>query len=96
MSAMKTVLDVPTVFHFNNQNGLLYLGKPFIHSSLAQLVEHTTVNRMAVGSSPTGGAIWGRSQVVKTLPFQGRSDGFNPLRPHHYGRAPESESWGGL
>lgn len=26
VSAMKTVLDVPTVFHFNNQNGLLYLG----------------------------------------------------------------------
>ena len=30
----------------------------FIYSSLAQLVEHTAVNRVVVGSSPTGGAIF--------------------------------------
>ena len=32
---------------------------PFIYSSLAQSVEHLTVNQGVVGSSPTGGAIIG-------------------------------------
>lgn len=32
------------------------------HSSLAQSVEHSAVNRVVVGSSPTGGAIWDASE----------------------------------
>ena len=41
------------------------------YSSLAQSVEHAAVNRVVVGSSPTGGAIWPVGQAVKTPPFHG-------------------------
>lgn len=35
------------------------------HSELAQLVEHTTVNRAVVGSSPTFGVIADLAQLVE-------------------------------
>ena len=34
------------------------------------MVEHSAVNRVVVGSSPTGGA-WLHGQAVKTSPFHG-------------------------
>ena len=35
---------------------LEYCGSYFLYSSIAQLVEHLTVNQMVVGSSPARGA----------------------------------------
>ena len=50
------------------------------YSSLAQSVEHSAVNRVVVGSSPTGGAkVWPLGQVVKTPPFHGDNMGSNPV-----------------
>ena len=50
------------------------------YSSLAQSVEHMTVNHRVVGSSPTGGAnVWPLGQVVKTPPFHGDNMGSNPV-----------------
>ena len=49
------------------------------YSSIAQLVEHSAVNRRVVGSSPTGGATWSRGQEVKTPPFHGGNRGSIPL-----------------
>ena len=51
----------------------------FKYSSIAQLVEHSAVNRRVVGSSPTGGATWSRGQEVKTPPFHGGNRGSIPL-----------------
>ena len=59
-----------------------------IYSSLAQLVEHSAVNRVVVGSSPTGGArrktiffsvFWLLGQAVKTSPFHGGNTGSIPV-----------------
>ena len=50
------------------------------YSSLAQLAEHAAVNRVVVGSSPTGGAIRPVGQAVKTPPFHGGNMGSNPVR----------------
>ena len=52
----------------------------FKYSSLAQLAEHAAVNRVVVGSSPTGGAKWPVGQAVKTPPFRGGNMGSNPVR----------------
>ena len=52
----------------------------FQYSSLAQSVEHAAVNRVVVGSSPTGGAIWPVGQAVKTPPFHGGIGGSIPPR----------------
>ena len=54
----------------------------FFYSSLAQSVEHLTVNQGVVGSSPTGGAffkIWPHGQAVKTSPFHGGNTGSIPV-----------------
>ena len=51
------------------------------HSSIAQQVEQSAVNRSVVGSSPTRGAKkWPVGQAVKTPPFHGGYRGSNPLR----------------
>ena len=52
------------------------------YSLIAQLVEHSTVNRVVTGSSPVRGAIlFGPvGQVVKTPPFHGGNRGSSPLR----------------
>ena len=47
-------------------------------SSLAQSVEHLTVNQGVVGSSPTGG-VWLHGQAVKTSPFHGGNTGSIPV-----------------
>ena len=52
------------------------------YSSLAQSVEHLTVNQGVVGSSPTGGAffkLWPHGQAVKTSPFHGGNTGSIPV-----------------
>ena len=50
------------------------------YSSLAQSVEHSAVNRVVVGSSPTGGVfIWLLGQAVKTSPFHGGNTGSIPV-----------------
>ena len=36
--------------------GAIYFSAIIIYSSIAQSVEHSAVNRVVVGSSPTGGA----------------------------------------
>ena len=41
------------------------------------MVEHSAVNRVVVGSSPTGGA-WLHGQAVKTSPFHGGNSGSIP------------------
>ncbi len=42
---------------------------PFaVRSPIAQLAEHSTVNRRVIGSSPIGGANTGRTLVVSTAP----------------------------
>ena len=45
------------------------------------MVEHTTVNRGVVGSSPTRGVkkIWLLGQAVKTSPFHGGNTGSIPV-----------------
>ena len=53
-------------------------------SSLAQSVEHLTVNQGVVGSSPTGGVcycsnFWLLGQAVKTSPFHGGNTGSIPV-----------------
>ena len=50
------------------------------HSSIAQSVEHLTVNQAVVGSNPTRGAKWRVGQVVKTPPFHGGNMGSSPVR----------------
>ncbi len=51
------------------------------------MVEHSAVNRVVVGSSPTRGAIWPVGQAVKTPPFHGGIRGSSPLRVTiRYGR----------
>ena len=60
-----------------------------IHSSIAQLVEQSAVNRSVVGSSPTRGAnfiSWPVGQAVKTPPFHGGIPGSIPGRVTTYGR----------
>ena len=44
------------------------------------MVEHSAVNRVVVGSSPTRGAKRPVGQAVKTLPFHGEIRGSIPLR----------------
>ena len=54
-----------------------------IHSSIAQSVEQSAVNRSVVGSSPTRGAnfiSWPVGQAVKTPPFHGGIPGSIPGR----------------
>ena len=48
----------------------------FLDSSM---VEHSAVNRVVVGSSPTRGAFWLHGQVVKTSPFHGGNTGSIPV-----------------
>ena len=55
------------------------------YSSLAQSVEHAAVNRVVVGSSPTGGAIWPVGQAVKTPPFHGGNTSSNLVRVTIFG-----------
>ena len=44
------------------------------------MVEHSAVNRVVVGSSPTRGVvIWLRGQAVKTSPFHGGNTGSIPV-----------------
>ena len=43
------------------------------------MVEHSAVNRVVVGSSPTRGAFWLHGQVVKTSPFHGGNTGSIPV-----------------
>ena len=43
------------------------------------MVEHSAVNRVVVGSSPTRGVIWLHGQAVKTSPFHGGNTGSNPV-----------------
>ena len=50
------------------------------------MVEHSAVNRVVVGSSPTRGAdskeskfLWLRGQAVKTSPFHGGNTGSIPV-----------------
>ena len=50
-----------------------------MYSSLAQSVEHSAVNRVVVGSSPTGGVKWLLGQAVKTSPFHGGNTGSIPV-----------------
>ena len=42
------------------------------------MVEHSAVNRVVVGSSPTRGANWPVGQAVKTPPFHGGIGGSIP------------------
>ena len=57
------------------------------YSSLAQSVEHSAVNRVVVGSSPTGGVETAKAvlhirllgQAVKTSPFHGGNTGSIPV-----------------
>ena len=42
------------------------------------MVEHSAVNRVVVGSSPTRG-VWLLGQVVKTPPFHGGNTGSIPV-----------------
>ena len=48
----------------------------FLDSSM---VEHSAVNRVVVGSSPTRGAFRPHGQAVKTSPFHGGNTGSNPV-----------------
>ena len=48
----------------------------FLDSSM---VEHSAVNRVVVGSSPTRGVFRPHGQVVKTSPFHGGNTGSNPV-----------------
>ena len=48
----------------------------FLDSSM---VEHSAVNRVVVGSSPTRGANWPVGQAVKTSPFHGGNTGSIPV-----------------
>ena len=50
------------------------------YSSIAQSVEHLTVNQAVTGSSPVRGARWRVGQAVKTPPFHGGFMGSNPIR----------------
>ena len=43
------------------------------------MVEHSAVNRVVVGSSPTRGVIWLHGQAVKTSPFHGGNTGSIPV-----------------
>ena len=54
--------------------GTMYL--IFLDSSM---VEHSAVNRVVVGSSPTRGVIWLHGQAVKTSPFHGGNTGSIPV-----------------
>ena len=45
----------------------------------SSMVEHSAVNRVVVGSSPTRGAIGLRGQAVKTSPFHGGNTGSIPV-----------------
>ena len=63
------VLNEPTITHYI----------AFLDSSM---VEHSAVNRVVVGSSPTRGAFFytrPHGQAVKTSPFHGGYRGSNPL-----------------
>ena len=50
----------------------------FKHSSLAQSVEHLTVNQGVTGSSPVGGAIAPLAQLVEQLTLNQWVPGSNP------------------
>ena len=54
--------------------------KIFKHSSLAQSVEHLTVNQGVTGSSPVGGAIAPLAQLVEQLTLNQWVPGSNPWR----------------
>ena len=48
----------------------------------SSMVEHSAVNRVVVGSSPTRGVFLNirlRGQAVKTSPFHGGNTGSNPV-----------------
>lgn len=53
------------------------------HSSIAQLVEQSAVNRSVVGSSPTQGAIfiWAYSSAVEPPAHNRLVPGSNPVGP---------------
>ena len=61
----------------------------FVHSSVAQSVEHLTVNQGVTGSSPVRGAIfknligisWGIAKSVKARDFDSRTVGSSPAAP---------------
>ena len=48
------------------------------------MVEHSAVNRVVVGSSPTRGVFWLRGQAVKTSPFHGGNTGSIPVGVTEY------------
>lgn len=52
-----------------------------IYWDIAQLVEHPTVNRVVVGSSPTIPAHWGVAQVVEHLIWDQEVAGSSPATP---------------
>ena len=61
----------------------------FVYSSVAQSVEHLTVNQGVTGSSPVRGAIfenlfgisWGVAKSVKARDFDSRTVGSSPAAP---------------
>ena len=62
---------------------------PVVHSSVAQSVEHLTVNQGVTGSSPVRGATfhisignsWGIAKSVKARDFDSRTVGSSPAAP---------------
>ena len=57
------------------------LNREALHSSIAQSVEHSAVNRSVVGSSPTWG-VWGLSSAGRASALQAEGHRFEPCRPH--------------
>ena len=54
-----------------------------IHSSIAQLVEQSAVNRSVVGSSPTSSAMWLVGETVNSHAFHACIHGFESRTSHH-------------
>ena len=54
-----------------------------IHSSIAQSVEQSAVNRSVVGSSPTRGAIWLTSSVGRATDWKSVCRQFDSVLRHH-------------
>ena len=57
-----------------------------IHSSIAQLVEQSAVNRSVVGSSPTSSAMWLVGETVNSHAFHACIHGFESRTSHHFWR----------
>ena len=53
------------------------------HSSIAQLVEQSAVNRSVVGSSPTSSAMWLVGETVNSHAFHACIHGFESRTGHH-------------